>query len=83
MWLFDSNEMISEHEILEIHLDYFNEIFLKHIVLLKELQRKDSLTIYCYYRTNLDSSGIDIPHKSLELYSELKIPFGITFGYIG
>ncbi len=44
------------------------------------LQLKKSLTVDVFlgYRTNCDTAGIEVPHTSLEMFTELEIPFGVS-----
>lgn len=36
------------------------------------------MDVFLGYRTNCDTAGIEVPHTSLEMFSELKIPSGIS-----
>jgi hypothetical protein len=34
--------------------------------------------VFLGYRSNCDTAGIEVPHTSLEMFSELQIPFGLS-----
>jgi hypothetical protein len=45
---------------------------------LLSFKEKYSVDIFLGYRSNSDMAGIEIPYESLEIFYELKIPFGIS-----
>ena len=45
---------------------------------LRELKKSFKVDVFCGYRTNCDHAGISIPSRSLEMFVELEIPFGLS-----
>jgi len=83
MWLYESTNQIAESEALEKHLEHLHEVLMPKIELLKEYKINGSIKLYCSYMTNRDTTGIEVENQNLKLYNELKIPFGVSFDYIG
>jgi hypothetical protein len=34
--------------------------------------------VFLGYRSNCDHAGVEVPHESLEMFIELRIPFGVS-----
>jgi hypothetical protein len=34
--------------------------------------------VFLTYSSNVDTAGIEVPHTSLEMFTELEVPFGIS-----
>jgi hypothetical protein len=34
--------------------------------------------VFLGYRSNCETAGFEVPHTSLEMFTELQIPFGIS-----
>jgi hypothetical protein len=49
-----------------------------HIPYLQDLQRNFELDVFCGYRSNSATAGFQVSHRCLGLFSELKIPFGVS-----
>jgi hypothetical protein len=69
---------ITSTEPLHVHIDELWNIFRsrKHEL----LRLKDGLTVDVFlgYRSNSDNAGLEVPAKSLEMFIELQIPFGLS-----
>ena len=76
MWAYKSS--ISEERPLEEHIDsLWSDI--KHAKeYLLSIKSKANVHVFVGYRSNNDMAGIEIPYTSLEMFIELKIPFGIS-----
>jgi len=42
------------------------------------LKSDAKVDVFCGYRTDCETGGVDITHKALEIYQELKIGFGLS-----
>jgi hypothetical protein len=47
----------------------------KYLISLKKLATVD---VFLGYRSNVDHAGVEIPGTSLEMFTELEIPFGLS-----
>ena len=83
MWLYETTDQISENDKLEEHLRHLNEVLMPKIELLKNYKLEYNIQLYCSYMTNRDTTGIEVENQYLQLYNELKLPFGVSFDYIG
>ena len=45
---------------------------------LRALKKTVLVDVFLGYRSNCDHAGIEIPHTSLEMFTELEISFGIS-----
>lgn len=76
MWIYEVP--ITSTEPLHIHIDELWNVFRsrKHEL----LRLKDDLTVDVFlgYRSNSDNAGVEVPAKSLEMFIELQIPFGLS-----
>lgn len=76
MWMY--KVPITSTEPLHVHIDELWNVFRsrKHEL----LRLKDDLTVDVFlgYRSNSDNAGVDVPSKSLEMFIELQIPFGLS-----
>ncbi len=76
LWAYKSS--ISEERPLKEHIDsLWSDI--KHAKeYLLSIKSKANVDVFVGYRSNNDMAGIEIPYTSLEMYTELQIPFGIS-----
>ncbi len=42
------------------------------------LKARLSVDVYCSYQTNALYAGFEVSHKSLEMFIELEVPFGVS-----
>jgi len=76
MWSYESQ--IDEEVGIETHI---NELWTKlkpHKEYLLELKKTLNVDVFLGYRSNSDTTGIEVPYPSLEMFTELKIPFGLS-----
>jgi hypothetical protein len=69
---------IDESEPLEKHIDALWAKLKPHKQYLMELKNTVTVDVFLGYRSNCDTAGIEVPHRSLEMFSELEIPFGLS-----
>jgi Domain of unknown function (DUF4279) len=60
------------------HIDALWLALKPHKGYLLGLKESVSVDVFLGYRSNCDTAGIEIPHTSVEMFSELKIPFGVS-----
>lgn len=76
MWSY--SPPLEESKPLEKHIDSLWEKIKPHKDYLLDLKRNLSVDVFLGYRSNCDHAGIEIPHTSLEMFTELQIPFGVS-----
>ncbi len=76
MWSYQAP--IDESEPLHKHIDALWLTLKPHKKYLLRLKKSLSVSVFIGYRSNCDTAGIEVPHTSLEMFRELKIPFGIS-----
>ena len=69
---------LKETEPLENHIEALWLSVKEKKDYLLELKKTLNVDIFIGYRSNCDHAGIQIPHHCLEIFTELKIPFGIS-----
>lgn len=73
MWMLDA--AVSEETDLEKHLLWLKKKLLPHKKYILRLKKKNTVDIYCSYRSDSDQGGFSLSPKSLELFVELDILF--------
>ena len=63
---------------LHKHIDALWEVLKPHKQYLLRLKKSVTVDVFLGYRTNCDTAGIEVPHTSLEMFAELRIPFGVS-----
>jgi hypothetical protein len=63
---------------LEQHINALWQIVKPHVEYLKSLKQRFKVDVFCGYRSNCDHAGIEVPHTSLELFTALEVPFGLS-----
>lgn len=76
MWMYESG--LSEAEPLENHLYALWAALKPHKEYLISLKQQSTVDIFCGYRSNDHTTGIDVAYESLEIFRELKIDFGLS-----
>jgi hypothetical protein len=76
MWSY--SPPVDESEPLHKHIDALWLELKPHKRYLLELKKTLKVDVFIGYRSNCDTAGIEVPHTSLEMFSALKIPFGIS-----
>jgi hypothetical protein len=77
MWLLESP--LPEEDSLSDHLYWLAEQILPHLDYFLRLKESGvELDIFCGYRSNCWHAGFEVEHEALELFTKLKVPFGIS-----
>ena len=76
MWSYSPE--LDESAPLERHIDALWSELKPHKQYLLELKQHLSVDVFLGYRSNCDHAGIEVPHQSLEMFTELEIPFGVS-----
>jgi hypothetical protein len=76
MWSYSPS--VDESEPLHKHIDALWLELKPHKRYLLELKKSLNIDVFVGYRSNCDTAGIEVPHTSLEMFSKLEIPFGIS-----
>ena len=74
MWAY--TPAVRKSEPLDKHIDVLWSLFKPHKRYLLRLKQTAMVDVFLGYRTNCDTAGIEVPHTSLEMFTELQIPFG-------
>jgi hypothetical protein len=69
---------IPETEPLGAHLDALWVIVAPQLDFLRSLRHRYRLDVFCGYRSNCDTAGFEVPHESLQLFTALEIPLGVS-----
>ena len=69
---------VKETEPLHEHINVLWGLLKPRKRYLLRLKKSVSVDVFCCYRTNCDTAGIEVPHTSLEMFTELQIPFGVS-----
>jgi hypothetical protein len=75
-WFFEPH--VGERELLGAHLDALWFAVQPSAAFLKSLKATADVSIFCGYRSNIDHAGFEVPHRSLEIFSALELPFGVS-----
>jgi hypothetical protein len=76
MWSY--SPPVEKSEPLHRHIDALWSKLKPHKRYLLELKKSLNVDVFCGYRSNCDTAGIEVPHTSLEMFIELEIPFGVS-----
>ncbi len=76
MWSY--TPALESSEPLGRHIDALWAQLKPHRQYLKMLKQSLTVDVFLGYRSNSDTAGVEIPHTSLEIFSELEIPFGLS-----
>jgi hypothetical protein len=75
-WHFQPSLPASEP--LERHIEALWEVVKPQLEYLKALKQRFKVDVFCGYRSNCDHAGFEVPHKCLELFTALEVPFGVS-----
>ena len=76
MWSY--SPAVEKSEPLHKHIDSLWLKLKPHKDYLLELKKSLNVDVFVGYRSNCDTAGIEVPHTSLEMFTELEIPFGLS-----
>jgi hypothetical protein len=69
---------VPEEEPLEKHIDALWTAIRDKKLYLLGLKETLSVDVFLGYRSNHDHAGVEVPYTCLEMFTELKIPFGLS-----
>jgi hypothetical protein len=76
LWSYDPP--IAETDQLHVHIDALWSAIRRHRGYLLELKKELTVDVFLGYRSNCCSAGVEVPAASLEMFTELQIPFGLS-----
>jgi hypothetical protein len=76
MWIYEPP--VKESEPLHAHIDALWEAIRDRKQYLLDLKRTATVDVFCGYRSNSDTAGIEVPYQSLQIFKELEVPFGLS-----
>jgi hypothetical protein len=76
MWLYSPS--LHKSEPLEKHIEALWEKLRPHKDYLLGLKKSLTVDVFLGYRSNCDHAGVEVPHTALEIFTELKVPFGLS-----
>lgn len=76
IWIFDAP--VDPSRPLEEHIMVLWDVLRPHIPYLRSLKSNFQLDIFCSYRSNSGTAGIEVDHRCLGLFIELEVPFGLS-----
>src|SRR5258708_6610087 len=76
MWSY--SPAVDESEPLHKHIDALWLILKPHKRYLLGLKKSVTVDVFLGYRSNCDTAGIEVPHASLAMFTELQVPFGVS-----
>jgi hypothetical protein len=60
------------------HIDALWAVLKHHADYIRVLKQHYRVDVFCGYRTSSDQGGFEVPSQSLDLYTTLGIPFGVS-----
>jgi hypothetical protein len=76
MWAYTAD--VKDSEPLYKHIDALWARLKPHTQYLLELKQEAVVDIFLGHRTNSDHSGLELPPSSLEMFTQLELPFGLS-----
>ena len=76
MWMYEAP--VPSIEPLHVHIDRLWSVFKERKHDLIQLKRDLTVDVFLGYRSNCDNAGVEVPPKSLEIFVELQVPFGLS-----
>jgi hypothetical protein len=76
MWSYEPP--LPEERPLEEHIDALWEAIRPARDYLLALKKTATVDVFLGYRSNIDHAGIEVPHTSLEMFTSLEVPFGLS-----
>jgi hypothetical protein len=76
MWSY--TPAVDRSEPLHKHIDALWAALKPRKQYLLELKKYATVEVFLGYRSDCETAGIEVPHTSLEMFTELEIPFGLS-----
>jgi hypothetical protein len=76
MWSYISP--VPEDRPLDVHIQTLWAHVKPHRDFLMKLKERLTVDVFCGYRTNCGTAGFEVSHRSLEMFMQFEIPFGVS-----
>jgi hypothetical protein len=76
MWMYTAP--VERSEPLHVHIDTLWNTLRGHKPYLLQLKNDLTVDVFLAYRSNCDHAGVEVPYHSLEMFTELQVPFGLS-----
>lgn len=76
MWAYEVP--VAEERPLDVHIQTLWSQIKAHKAYLLRLKDRCSVDVFCGYRSSSGTAGFEVSPKSLEIFVELDIPFGVS-----
>lgn len=76
MWMLSSD--LPEERHLSEHIDLLWEKIKHRVEYLRGLKRVASVDVFLGFKSNIDHGGVEVPYTSLEMFTQLEVPFGLS-----
>lgn len=76
MWLY--RVPVPKEAPLDLHIQTLWAHLKSHRTYLLELKRRLTVDVFCHYTTNAICAGFEVSHQSLEMFTDLEVPFGVS-----
>jgi Domain of unknown function (DUF4279) len=76
MWSYKAP--VQKTEPLHVHIDTLWNTFRERKEYLLHLKQNLTVDVFLGYRSNCDHAGVEVPYQSLEIFRELRVPFGLS-----
>ena len=76
MWSYDAP--VDKSEPLHKHIDELWTKLKPHKDYLLGLKKSVTVDVFLGYRSDCDTAGVEVPHTSLEMFTQLQVPFGLS-----
>ena len=69
---------VPENRPLDVHIQTLWSHIKPHRKFLIGLKARLTVDVFCGYRSNCGTAGFEVSYRSLEMFMELEIPFGVS-----
>jgi hypothetical protein len=69
---------VPEDRPLDVHIQTLWSHIKPHRNFLIGLKKRLTVDVFCGYRSNCGTAGFEVSYRSLEMFMELEIPFGVS-----
>jgi hypothetical protein len=76
VWLYEAP--VEKHQPLHVHIDALWSAIRQHKEYLLDLKKHLTVDVLLGCRSNSDAAGLEIPYQSLEMFTELQVPLGLS-----
>jgi hypothetical protein len=76
LWAYEP--LVDETEPLHAHIDSLWRAIRPHKDYLIRLKEQFKVDVFLGYRSNSGTAGVEVPYQSLEMFTELQVPLGLS-----